>query len=110
MNQPMNRHFQPRLLRHPATALSVVADPRSITLGTQIGDKPVDPEGFSGDERGITGGCHVEFTDSSQAGYLLSAFQQQPPVDPARRDDLGKQRISTLSTAPTTTTRLQILA
>ena len=44
MNQPMNRHLQPRLLRRPATALSVVADPRSITLGTQIGDKPVDPE------------------------------------------------------------------
>jgi hypothetical protein len=106
----MNAQSQPRLLRRAAAVLSVVSDPRSITLGTQIGDKPVDPKGFSGDERGITGGCHVEFTDSSQAGYLLSAFQQQPPVDPARHDDLGKQQISTLSTDPTTTTRLQILA
>jgi len=110
MNRPMNYQGQPRLPRRASNTRSVVATPRSITLGTQIGDKPVDSREFSGDDRGITGGCHLPFTDPSQAGYLLSALQQQPPVDSARHDDLGKQQISTLSTVPTTTTRLQILA
>jgi len=106
----MTRHFLPRLLTRVGNELCVVGNPRSITLGTQIGDNPVDSMAYSGDSRGITGGCHVLFISSSQAGQLLSAQQTHPLVDPTRRIDLVKQHLSTPSTAPTTTTRLSILA
>src|SRR5262245_13173220 len=92
-----------------ASTRSVIHYPPSITLGTQTGDKSVDSTAKLGDGQGITGGCHSAFISLSQARHLLSANSSHRPVDSVARADLGEWQISTVSTSPTTTTKLQIL-
>lgn len=77
-----------------------------ITLGTQIGDNPVDLSGISGDSGRITCGFPVSVAESSAAGHRLSALSSHRHVDRNRLADLHPRRLSTVSTGPTTTTNL----
>jgi len=77
---------------------------QAITLGTQIGDKSVDLVHKSGGKRWTTGGRHRPFIQPSATCHRLSARQTHPPVNQTHRADLRQRTLSTLSTAPTTTT------
>jgi len=78
--------------------------PPAITLGTQGGDKSVDFVHKTQPSQWITSGRRRPVIGSSAGCNQLFARQTHGVVRQTRHVDLRKRALSTLSTAPTTTT------
>jgi|tagenome__1003787_1003787.scaffolds.fasta_scaffold19859830_2 hypothetical protein len=79
-----------------------------ITLGTHIGDNPVDHLPIKGSLLGTSGGCHRAFISVSTDAPQVFALSSHLPVDRTHRADLAKCWLSPISTAPTTTTKISM--